>query len=809
MMDMLTIYIFIALFIIIPFAVPFIIIGAVRKTEKGSSAPIQPQAPVNRNMAPPPVYRAPYPPQPPYTPYNVPPQQMYAPGKEKHDMTVSNVLFLIGTIFVVLSGLAFGVASWVHTSHEGRVAIIIAASAVSFILSTVIGKFLKLSGTSISFYILGTGFVSTAVLTAGFYHLMGEWLSFSGDGVFALLALGSAAAAAMMFIGRKIFKKPALMYTALSITALALFFAAFQLGDDFTGTAPILIVLQAFITALLYGLKAADKSANAKPYKRVGSIAALIYGSIAAIYVLTVLSSPTVQGYFIIYFIIGQLIFYGVYLKLYALIYAESVVSLLLALMASLTVYEEYSKRYSVIVFFTLAFIFYIMHSIIPVLKHIFTKSLTFGTSVIASLVCLAVLSVTRYVPEMIIGFLMSAIIGGYVLSKNKTISNIAGICAVFMPAAVFARLSSIISYETDFSQKSVSLVCFSILALIFTAAAFILNNTFKRSEDRKLAAVYTDIFAAGIILMSMTAFRCLYIIPAAVCLLHFAVSNRLRNNAASLLSAASFAITIYVWITDSFEDEIFKLLAMASVFAVYMLISKLIYNNGILTFGTEKTTFDPMLITGWLPMILMFGPSRNAVFAALIAAAIYAACFIKKNTGETTASVLLSVTTGLTAIALITRPFLVPSSEQLSSKITIAITALTGAACRYIWRKHSVAAKYSSDSIFILSFIALLIDAIYFDNGANTIFVMTVMLFVLIVSIMTRSKTWFITSAACLFTVTVYATREYLMALNWWIYLFFAGMLLIVLAAVNEYCKKNNETLRSSVAKRFSSWTW
>jgi hypothetical protein len=191
------------------------------------------------------------------------------------------------------------------------------------------------------------------------------------------------------------------------------------------------------------------------------------------------------------------------------------------------------------------------------------------------------------------------------------------------------------------------------------------------------------------------------------------------------------------------------------------------------------------------------------------MAAAIYTACFIKKNTAPVTASILLTVTTALTAIALITRPFLIPSSAEISSKITIAIVALTGAACRFIWRKNTEAARYSSNAIFILSFIALLIDAIRFDNGANTIIVMTVMLLVLIVSIMARSKTWFITSASCLLIVTLYATREYLMALNWWIYLFFAGMILIALAAVNEYCKKNNETLRSSVVKRFSSWTW
>ena len=100
-------------------------------------------------------------------------------------------------------------------------------------------------------------------------------------------------------------------------------------------------------------------------------------------------------------------------------------------------------------------------------------------------------------------------------------------------------------------------------------------------------------------------------------------------------------------------------------------------------------------------------------------------------------------------------------------------------------------------------------VDALYFDTAVNTIFVMSVMLFVLIVSIMARSKTWFIASAASLFTITVYATREYLMALNWWIYLFLAGVTLIALAAGNEYCKKNNQTIKSSVAKRFSGWTW
>ena len=505
MMDMLTIYIIVALFIIIPFAVPFIVISIVKRSGKSSSAPLPPVVQAYRNTAPPRMYAAPYPPR---AAYHVPGQTMNAPRKEKNDMTVSNVLFLIGTIFVVLSGLAFGVASWVHTSHEGRVAIICAASVVSFMLSAVIGRFLKLSGTSVSFYILGTGFISTAILTAGFYHLMGEWLSFSGDGTFALLALGSAAAAVMMFIGKKIFKNQALMYTALSVSALAVLFAALQLGNDLEGSVTIFIILQAVITALIYGLKLTDRSANNMAYKTVGSISALIYGSISAVYAVSVITSPTVQSYFVFAVIICQLIFYGLYLKNEALIYAESLVSLLLALMGSLSIYEDHGVRYGILLFFALSFALYLMHSFIPAFRHIFTRSFTFGSSVIASLVCLEELTKTAYVPELLIGLLMSAIIGGYVFSKNEIISKLAGISAVIMPLITFFRLAEVAAYETDLSFKTVLLISYSILALIFTGAAFILNKRSAGSSNKMLFGVYTDLCIAGVMLMLPAAFR-------------------------------------------------------------------------------------------------------------------------------------------------------------------------------------------------------------------------------------------------------------------------------------------------------------
>jgi len=809
MMVMLTINIIIALFIIIPFALPIIIIAIVRASDKnGSSGAVQPPGtPMNI----PPIYTQPYPqlkaprvsvPQPA-------PQYIPEPPRKKHDMTVSNVLFLIGTFFVVLSGLAFGVARWVHTSHSGRVAIIAAAAAVTFILSAVIKKFLKLSGTAVSFYILGTGFMSTALLTAGFYRLMGEWFSFHGDGACALLAASTALAAAMLFLGNKLFSKLPLIYSALSCTAFALLFAAFQAGDTIEGTVPVLIILQAIVTAIIYVFKAADGKKHELPFKIVGSAAALIYGVCPAMYVLSEIASPSVQGYFISAVIIAQLVFYGFYKKIEGLIYAESVVSLLLALMFSLDVYNGYDRRSSCLCFFGGAFLIYIIHRFVPGFRHIFTESFTFAASVISAVVCLANASEFEYIPEIMIAMLVSAVIGAYVFSKNNIISTAAGITAIYLPMLTCGSAIRIIISETGLSRVSANTLCWCFLAFIFTASAFILKRFAGKAAQGIEAARYTDLIAAGVILIAASETGRFFLVPLAVCLIHFAVSNRMRYNFTALLPALSFIITVYKAVTAYSSDEIIKLIVLSAVFLTYMGLSRLIYSKGIFVASDEKTVLDPMLSTGWLAIALMNGQGRNTAFCMLMAMAVYAACFIKKNTPDHVSSILLTITTALTAIALITRPFLIPDSEQISSKITIAVIALTGLVCRFIWRKYTSAAKYASNCLFIFSFIALLADALRFDNGGNTIFVMAVMMLVLIISIMTRSKTWFIASSACLLTITVYATREYLMALNWWIYLFFAGMMLIGLAAFNEYCKKNNETLRSTVAKRFSGWTW
>ena len=118
------------------------------------------------------------------------------PEKHREPLSSSTVMLLIGTALVVLSRIAFGAANWLNTSPLGRVAIIMTASVVSFLISLLFGKGVKLKGTSIAFYIVGSLMIPVAMTVAGYYDLFGRWFSVFGGGRYLLFALGFAMTAA-------------------------------------------------------------------------------------------------------------------------------------------------------------------------------------------------------------------------------------------------------------------------------------------------------------------------------------------------------------------------------------------------------------------------------------------------------------------------------------------------------------------------------------------------------------------------------------------------------------------------------------
>ena len=101
------------------------------------------------------------------------------------------------------------------------------------------------------------------------------------------------------------------------------------------------------------------------------------------------------------------------------------------------------------------------------------------------------------------------------------------------------------------------------------------------------------------------------------------------------------------------------------------------------------------------------------------------------------------------------------------------------------------------------------MMDALYFEDAGNTVFVLAVTTAILIASFVFRSKTWFSVSSIALVSIVVYSLKDFFGTLSGWVYLFAAGLILIGVAAVNEYCKQNGENVKTKLAHAFSDWKW
>ena len=163
----------------------------------------------------------------------VPPQGVpYTPPHEETKISSSSVMLTVGVILVSIAGLVFATALWASLGGPGRTGIIGIAAVFFFIISLFSYKKLGIKDSSNAFYTLGSVFTVITYLTAGYYELFGEALSF--DGVHQWLFIGGASAivSALAYKGYSLYKKK-----YLAVMSLAGGFAAYLLiARDISGS---------------------------------------------------------------------------------------------------------------------------------------------------------------------------------------------------------------------------------------------------------------------------------------------------------------------------------------------------------------------------------------------------------------------------------------------------------------------------------------------------------------------------------------------------------------------------------------------
>lgn len=730
--------------------------------------------------------------------------------EEREEATSSSIMLLVGTVFIVLSGIAFGIAGWVNTTPLGRVGILFTAAIVSFLISILFRKFFRLTGTSTAFYTVGSLFCSITFLTAGAYDMFGNWLSTDGFGRCTLAAGAAIIAGALSILGYKLYSHKAFAYTGISCFYGALHFMICQFTDEFAEYALAAIAAQTVITAVIHVLKPQERSILRNEIAFVSDIAALLFGAASLFYMFINIFDPTEITIMINLIASAELAFYGIRFHKPSMINAQAMLDIC-AVMQFFALIE--GDRMNKKVYCALAIIaIHLIHRFVPVLRTRFTEDATMGASIIAALSPVFIHCFSIY-PYGIPALIVTALLLSYVYSSKTSVQVIAGIFAPIIPFMMTASLSYTINIA---DETTAYYMTFGILALILTAAAALIHwlpkivpefcEKHKRVSD---SVIYSCLTISGLIMLRVSEWEPVLLMFVLGIPANYFVASRQRNNICTVFPLISASLITFSWLSNiDAEKSMMGSVVMTIVFLTYAVISRIFYRSDIVTKSDDRVRIDTPLLAAAIPMILTWVYSEHKAFFFFTSIAVYIACFVKGRTSKKSAATVFSVSAVLMTIGFLYRPFFVSDSESFAVKVNLALIALLGAAFRYIWREFPATSRKLSDFVWRLAFIGLIADAFYFQTAGNTIFVLAVIGTIMIMSFLGKNKSWFMSSAISILMITLYSTRKYLMALDWWVYLFIAGIVLITIAAINEYYKNKGESLKGKFTKSFEGWS-
>lgn len=739
--------------------------------------------------------------------------------KEKSSLSVhlsaSAIMLLIGTAFIVLAAITFVAANWINMTPAGRVFALLAESGLAFGISALLKKVIKLNRTSMAFYMIGSIIAVISLITAGYYELLGSWLAVGGGGEALLYCASSLVVSASAFVARPIYQSKAFNYIGTSFVSLAVIFLCIQPSENYEQFAPAIAMAQLMITAVIHLLKPQKNTKMEKPVVIIGDISAVVYQCMAFSYVISTTLEPTLYTFIILAILLVQFLAYGIFKHQKWMFIFFNLTGLYTGFVASALAENTIGESYAMLLFAFITLAFYIANRFIPDNLRVCHVITLIGT-VIGSIVSLVAGNENYFVLNLIVPLVTSVVITGYGLNRSAEVQTASGIVSPILP--FFMALFMNDRFNDSDSADETKTIVFGMLTLIYIAvsAFFVLLpkisfEFYAKHPVKSQVTIYANMICAVAVLFNISGYSQLFMIPVILCILHFAVSYAMTCNITAVGSVASLIFLVHSVIENYIgkEDTEAEMYIMFGLFVILIIISRILFPDGFSVKTDEITRIDVILLSSWTAVLPFPFFDRTSFFLKTLATAVFLAGFIKRNTSKDNACVLLSFSSALACFAFMTRPFLTPDSSMVASKVNIAIFALLGVAYRLIWKNHKNGAKTASTVIFIISFASLIIDGITFDNVANKIFVLAVTAGVLVFSFFVKSKTWFVASSVALVIMTVFSTIRYFNSAGWWLYLLIVGAVFIAIASVNEVCRKNGETMKSAVAKKFSDWTW
>lgn len=146
---------------------------------------------------------------------------------------------------------------------------------------------------------------------------------------------------------------------------------------------------------------------------------------------------------------------------------------------------------------------------------------------------------------------------------------------------------------------------------------------------------------------------------------------------------------------------------------------------------------------------------------------------------------------------------------DLISLEFTLLPLFLLCLALKFIWKEHPAAIYTTTLVAAAVSLLILYFGAIFTGETFDALFLVICDLAFLIASFAFRRKAMFITASVSILLITLTLTISKASTVYWWIYLLAAGIILIIIASVNEHYKTKGESIKGKTKHFFNTWSW
>lgn len=181
-------------------------------------------------------------------------EKIKAKKQEEKEKRKDKTILWLGTLLVIVASIIFAFTNWENMGSVFKITFLIAESLIFFITSFVYKK-LNNESSYKAMWFLGTIFIPIILNLVAEYELFGNYLSYSGSGIFVYLALSSFICAVMYYLSYKFIKSNVFLYLGHIFLYLVVVFTlyVFKLDIVLENNNLILIILS-FINLIIIAL---------------------------------------------------------------------------------------------------------------------------------------------------------------------------------------------------------------------------------------------------------------------------------------------------------------------------------------------------------------------------------------------------------------------------------------------------------------------------------------------------------------------------------------------------------------------------